>query len=82
MSKIRIGQTYKISEGSGIDSGEVVRVVKRNCIILGHSGVPTNVLGAYKPPNWNKESAILYQDGSYGIMFNNRLLETTENFYP
>lgn len=79
MSNIQIGKKYKISDGSGIDSNKVVKVVPNIKIKLNGNGIPTNVTGAYSRPNWSKEVAIQYDNGEYGIMFKNRLNPINEN---
>lgn len=72
-SNVKIGDTAKISHGSGIDSGKVVTIVDKSNIKTDGRGAPTNVSGAYKPIDWNKEVAIKYVDGTFGTMFKNRL---------
>ena len=69
----KIGDSAKISEGSGPDSGKEVTIVHPSKIKTDGRGVPTNVSGAYKPIDWSKEHAVQYADGSYGTMFKNRL---------
>ena len=71
----RVGQQAKITIGSGLDSGKVVTIVPRSTVKVGRQGIPTNVEGAYRPVDWDREYAIRYKDGSIGTMFKGRLEE-------
>lgn len=64
---------YKISPGSGIDSGKTVTIVDKSKIKTDGRGVPTNVSGAYKPIDWKKEVAVQFEDGTFGTVPSNRL---------
>ncbi len=72
------GELVQISEGSGIDSGKIVTIVNGENIQTDGRGIPTNVDGAYQPVDWSKEVAIQYEDGSFGLMFTNRLIRLPE----
>jgi len=78
------GDIVKVSGGSGVASDKTAVVVNRKEIKTGNRGVPSNVEGAYKPVDWNKEVAIRYiKDRSgnpitepiYDTMFKNRLIK-------
>ena len=71
----KIGDSVKISEGSGLDSGKIATVVARSKIITDGRGIPKNVTGAYKPVDWKREIAIQFEDGTYGTMFKSRLIK-------
>ena len=73
-NKLQVGQKAKISGGSGVDSDKVVTIVDKSNIVTTGFGTPSNVKGAYKPVDWNREVAIQYEDGSFGTMFKNRLI--------
>ena len=72
------GSKMKISEGSGIDSGNIVTVVDRSNIKTDGSGVPTNVVGAYSRVDWKKYSPIQYDNGEFGYVSKNRLIPYSE----
>lgn len=59
------GNKYRLSEGSGVGSGQTVRTVSRDRIKTDGRGIPTNVEGAYKPVDWKREVAVQFEDGSY-----------------
>ena len=72
--KFEVGDRVSVSIGSGLASEKKAIVVGRSEIKLRGDGVPTNVDGAYKRPDWNKEVPIKYEDGTYDTMFKNRLI--------
>jgi hypothetical protein len=74
VNNLQVGQKAKISGGIGVDSDKVVTIVDKSNIVTTGFGTPSNVKGAYKPVDWNREVAIQYNDGSFGIMFKNRLI--------
>ena len=74
----KVGDKVRISHGSGVDSNKLVTIVDPSNIKTNGQGIPTNVRGAYKPVDWDRESAIQYDDGSFGTMFNNRLTRSTQ----
>ena len=69
----KIGQKVQVTDGSGIDSGKIGRIVKTTRLQTGWDGVPKNIRGAYRPFNTNKEEVIELEDGSLITMFRNRL---------
>lgn len=71
--RIVLGDKIKVSEGSGLASGKIATIVDRTAIKLDGRGIPKNVEGAYRQPNWNKEFAIKYEDGTYDIIPKNRV---------
>ena len=73
------GTKARISGGSGIDSDKIVTIVDRSLVKTDGRGIPTNVAGAYKPVDWNREVAFQYEDGSIGTMFKNRLMSVEQN---
>ena len=77
-----IGKKYKISDGSGLASNKVVTVVSPREVKTGGDGVPLNVSGAYKRPDWTKEAAVRFEDGEIGLMFINRLEPVVERMMP
>jgi uncharacterized C2H2 Zn-finger protein len=68
------GTKARISSGSGVDSDKIVTIVDRSLVKTDGRGIPTNVSGAYKPVDWNREVAFQYEDGTIGTMFKNRLM--------
>lgn len=77
----QIGTKYQVSPGSGIDSGKIVTMVDKSAIKTDGKGVPTNVPGAYKPIDWNKEAAVQHADGTFGTVPKNRLQTATARNY-
>lgn len=78
-SNLYPGMKVKIADLSGIDSNKIVTITDRRNIKVDGRGVPQNVEGAYKQVDWNKEAAFEYEDGTYGLMFLNRLDIVNEN---
>ena len=74
MNKIRLGQTYKVTEYSGLDSGRVGIAIPYN-----HTAY-NQVVGIYKPFD-HKNEVLLYDcngqdyNGKYFTMFKNRLIQ-------
>jgi hypothetical protein len=66
--KYRIGEKMRVSFGSGLSSNKIVTIIRPF-----HWSKATD--GTYKAPNLNKESPVLYEDGTIGFMFNDRLYE-------
>jgi hypothetical protein len=75
MKRFKVGETVRISDGSGIDSGKLARVVSWDEIIIDGTGIPINIPGAYKPADPYRETPLQFLEypGRFGLMFNNRL---------
>mgnify|MGYP000973968177 FL=1 len=73
------GDRVRIADLSGVDSNKVVTIANMSDIKTDGMGVPTNVDGAYKPVDWFNEYPIRYEDGSFGLMFKNRLSKVQES---
>ncbi len=71
--KVKIGQRVRVCFGSGLDSNKTGRIVPKSSVRTNGRGVP-ELTGHYKPIT-SRESLIRYDDGTYGTMFNNRLIE-------
>jgi hypothetical protein len=72
------GEMAYISDGSGVDSGKIVRIVSPKEVKTDGRGVPTNIEGAYQPVDWSKEVAFRDDDDMVGTMFKNRLRKMTD----
>ncbi|MFA5300661.1 MAG: DUF3008 family protein, partial [Lutibacter sp.] len=68
-----VGQKIKIADLSGVDSNKTGTIVSPKEVKTNGQGVPTNIQGAYKPVDWNKEAAVRLDDGELITMFKNRL---------
>jgi len=75
---LKEGDRVKISGGSGVLSGKEGVVVDKKTVKTDGRGIPTNVEGAYKPVDWNKEVAIRLDDGEIVTMFKNRVRKATQ----
>lgn len=72
--KFKIGDYVKVSECSGIDSGKIGVIVNRSKVKTNYRGVPTNIMGCYKPVDWTTEVAIKVDETNELItMFKNRI---------
>jgi hypothetical protein len=69
-----IGTRVKVSDGSGIDSGKEGIIVERSRVRTDGRGVPTNIIGAYKPVDWSRDVAVQLDNGSIITMPKNRLI--------
>lgn len=70
---LKVGSKVRVSCGSGIDSDKSGVVIRKNKVKTNGRGVP-KLEGYYSRVNWAVESAIKYDDGSIGIMFDDRLI--------
>lgn len=66
MNQYRIGSTYKICQGSGIFSNQLV-------IIIPWFDWHKATDGTYSPPD-NRQVAIKYENGDIGFMYKKRLI--------
>jgi len=72
-STINIGDTVKVNQGSGLDSGKTGKVIPPKMIKTDGRGIPLDISGAYKPIDWKKEVAIQLDNGEIITMFKNRI---------
>jgi hypothetical protein len=73
-----------IGPGAGLDSGLTGTVVKPGDVKINGRGIPTNIPGAYKPVDWDKEVAIRLDNGGLTTMQKGRiktLHEGKSDFY-
>lgn len=77
-SKVQIGKTYWITEGSGVDSGKKVTVVSKEefqqNVKTNERGIP-EIPGAYTTVDWLTQVPVKFDDGHYDVMFANRLVD-------
>lgn len=73
--RILPGMKVRIAEGSGIDSGKVVRVAYPSEVPIRKdgSGIP-DLIGHYQPVNFRQQAAIKFEDGRIDTMWLNRLI--------
>mgnify|MGYP001606217118 CR=1 FL=1 len=75
----RVGTIVRVSEGSGLASNRLARVVDWREVKTDGRGIPTNIDGAYRPIDRNTrktETPIRYLDSEeLDLMYNNRLDE-------
>lgn len=71
--QFNIGDKVMVTFGSGIDSGKDGIIVDKSEVRTKGNGIPTNVQGAYKPIDWNREVAIRLKNGKLITMFKNRV---------
>lgn len=65
-TQYNVGKKFKISEGSGVDSGKIVTIIP-----WFHWEKADD--GTYSAPDKKKSVAIKYENGEKGFMYKNRL---------
>lgn len=73
--RILPGMKVRIAEGSGIDSGKVVRVAYPSEVPIRKdgSGIP-DLIGHYQRVDFRQQAAIKFEDGRIDTMWLNRLI--------
>ena len=73
MNKFPIGTRVVISKGSGLSSNRCGMIAPQSAVKTDGHGIPTNVGGAYQPVDWERESAVMLDDGILITMFDDRI---------
>jgi len=68
------GSRVKVAINSGLNSDKTGVIVGQRYVKTDGRGTPTNIPGAYKPVDWNVESAVMLDNGQLITMFNDRLI--------
>lgn len=71
MRKYKVGNLYKVCEGSGLSSNKIVKIIP-----WFYWRDATD--GTYKNPDKKESVAVLYENGEKGFMFKNRLIRITD----
>lgn len=69
----RPGTRVRVSEGSGTDSNRMGQIADWSEVRFRYDGVPSNIQGAYSPPDRRIEVPVRMDDGRLILMFKDRL---------
>lgn len=71
--KVNVGDKIQVMINSGVQSGDIGVVVNSREVKTDGRGVPTEIMGSYKPIDWGKQIVYRNLDGQLESMFKNRV---------